>query len=517
MENNPLNMTPIDWFNFYGDFGSIFIGLRAYNMITPFEAALMHPSEPNLNDLNKTTFYLDAATHLITVSKQNKYNFPPTAIISKFMLLSAIKFGSNHVAAISFVAYELMGINIPYIRVGVDYFKIIKKQTRYGGWHTQAKRWKKDEIKEDHSKSFIQQIPKYDDFIIVPDNKSYKSVINNCYNLYSKFEHKPAESCLAEEIPTILNFLRHIFQDHFELGLIYMKVLYEFPTQILPILVLLSEDNETGKTTFINFLEMIFGDNYVLISPEMLVKEFNLSYATKNIIAMEEAFVEKQMGVEKLKSLSTGKSINISRKFIDDNSMPFYGKIIMCTNKVKDFMKINSKEIRFWLREVPSIPGEKNRNIETDMFNEIPKFLRYLLNLPPIMFNKQSRMVFSADQLETMALKMVKEESKSWLFKELEILIHDFFETHPQIPHFYASLKDIKDLWFERNNNATVTFLKKVLQDECNIKPVLSDTGKSVKYYAFDDRVNPHSYKTGTPYYFERQVKVETAITWLVE
>ena len=37
---------------------------------------------------------------------------------------------------------------------------------------------------------------------------------------------------------------------------------------------------------------MIFGNNYVSISPEALTKQFNYNYATKNIITFEEAFVE---------------------------------------------------------------------------------------------------------------------------------------------------------------------------------------------------------------------------------
>ncbi len=146
---------------------------------------------------------------------------------------------------------------------------MVAKDNQYGGTLKFTKRWTKQEIVDDHGKSFLSLIPKYDDFIIVPDNKNYQPVIKNCYNLYSEFTHKPFTGPVKEEdIPVTLNFLKHIFGEHYDLGLIYMKVLYEKPTQKLPILCLVSETNETGKTTFLNFCEMIFGGNYVLVAPD---------------------------------------------------------------------------------------------------------------------------------------------------------------------------------------------------------------------------------------------------------
>lgn len=501
------NLTPVDWFNFYGSFLKIFDGVRDCHAINDNEIALMHCAEPNINDLNHTTFKCCGTE--ITVMKPNKYGFKNGTTISKFMLLSAVQFKGDNQAAISFVLFELMGEEIPYIRVGIDYFKVIHKDTRYGGSHTQIKRWTKDEIKSDHSKTFISSIPRFDDFTIIPDNRNYKSIIKNCYNLYSEFAHIPDEQCTEEQIPVTLNFLKHIFGDQFSMGLTYFKVLYEHPKQILPILCLVSYKNETGKTTFINFLEMIFGGNYVLISPDDLTKNFNSNYATKNIIAIEESFVEKQMGVEKLKSLSTGKSIQVTRKFIEDHPLPFFGKIIMNTNKVKDFMKINSEEIRFWIREVPPITGKKNTLIEQQLFSEIPKFLRYLIGLPEINFNNGTRMVFTQEQLKTDALYNVKEESRSQLFKEIEILVNDYFEDHPQIKSFKVSVKDIKEEWFKNNHQVSMSYIKKVLQEEAGMIPECSEQGRSIKYYKFADESNPNGYKTGTPYEFIRQNEVE--------
>ncbi len=504
MSLNPLRLHPIEWFNYYGDFAYIFKGVRDHNMITPHECALINSAEPTQNDLNITTFHYNPKTHNVAVKKPNAYHFPVGAVISKFALLSAIRFRNSHTEAITHIQFDLMHEPNPYIRVGTDYFKVIHKDTRYGGTHTHIKRWKKDEITQDHGKSFLAAIPRYDDFTIVPNNKTYQAVIKNCYNLYAEFPHVPhTNPVAASDIPVTLNFLRHIFGDHFDLGLRYFKILYEHPTKMGPVLCLVSAENETGKTTFINFLEMIFGNNYVLISPDSLTKDFNSNYATKNIIAVEETFIEKQHAVEKIKSLSTGKSIEVNRKFIEDHSIPFFGKIIMNTNKIYDFMRINDKEIRFWVREVPQITGKKNVLIEQQLFDEIPKFLRFLSDLPAVDFDNGSRTGFLDSEIVTSALLRVKEESRSQLCKELEIFICDFFDNNYWARSFYASPADIKDRWFKNDRQVSANYIRKVIREEFNLEPSCSKTGKSLKYKPFDEQDFMKS-KVGTPYLFVR-------------
>lgn len=56
----------------------------------------------------------------------------------------------------------------------------------------------------------------------------------------------------------IEKLMHHIFEEQYELGLDYMQLLYMQPTQKLPILLLVSEERNTGKTTFPNFLKSIF-------------------------------------------------------------------------------------------------------------------------------------------------------------------------------------------------------------------------------------------------------------------
>lgn len=473
-------------------------------MITPDECALFTPGAPDPNDFNRTTF--KNINGAVQVLKQNAYSFAVNSVISKYTLLWAVKFKFDHAAATSYIMYDLMGMDVPYARIGGDYYKIIEKENRYGGTQTQIKPWKKDEIKQDHSKSILHAIPKYDDFIILPSNTQHQTVKHNCYNLYSKFAHTPHHEPVTEaDIPVSIMFLKHIFGNHFDIGTgIYMKVLYEHPRQILPILTLVSKERDTGKTTFINWIQMIFGDNYTLISPDDLTKTFNAAYASKNIIAVEETFVEKQAGVEKLKYLSTGKTIKVSQKFVSEYDIPLFAKVILCTNKVKDFMKIDDEEIRFWIRHIPVIKGKKNTLIEQQLFDEIPKFLRYMTDLPPINFDTGSRMVLTKEQIYTEALNDAKHESRSWLYKEIEILICDVFDNNPDLTSFMASLTDIKEKWFLTNQQVTRGYIRKVLQDEAGLIPQCSPNGTSIRYSKFGEEQVGTLWKTGTPYEFFR-------------
>jgi hypothetical protein len=479
-----ISINPFDWFCQFGEFEDIFKNkLDTYELKDNY-VWKKYSKEP--------IFKFDNLT--IEVINNNDFDLL-NGVYSKFQLLTQIRFKNNYFHSLSFVKFNLMKIAVPYIRVGTDYYKIIHKEDRYGGISQQLKAWKKEEIKLDHNSDLIQRIDKYDDFTIIPNNIDYQQSLNGFYNLYPKFQHTP----LSGTYDTSIKFMNHIFGEQIELGLKYMKLLFEFPKQIMPILVLVSTERETGKTTFLNWIQMIFGQSSVMVSPTEITRDFNSLYANKNIIMIDEAVAEKGATVEKLKSIATAKTISVNQKFVSEYSIPFYGKIILCTNKETDFMKIDDDEIRFWIRKIKPIE-EKNTQIETQLFNEIPAFLDFLLNLSPIDFSK-SRMVFTKDEIATDSLNSVKEESRSGLYKELEILIDDHFNNNHNLNEFTATSKDIKEKWFIHNNNFSISYIRKVLKDEMKCKIL-----QMQRYVAFED--NSITKKTGTPFIFYRKNEV---------
>jgi hypothetical protein len=504
-ESNPL-LNAVDYFNFYGSFISIFEGIKQCNVKSETEVCLLNPDSLDPQELNKPTFILNKF-NTIDVMKKNSYRLGVGAKVSKFMVLAAVKFQGDSFAAMSYVNFEIMKSDIPYIRVGTDYFKVIAKKDRYKSENTLLKPWKKDEIKQDHGKQLLGMIYKFDDFTIYPDNVEYTPVLNNCYNLYAKFAHKfVIDEVNQKDIPVTMGLIHHIFGDQWELGLKYMKILYENPRQILPVLALVSTERETGKTTFLNWIQMLFGENTTLINPSDLTSNFNDAYATKNIIMIDETTIDKQQTIEKLKSIATAKTMSVSQKFVSHYSVPFFGKVIFCTNKESDFMRIDEEEIRFWVRKIKLIKGAKNTNIETDLFNEIPKFLKYLIQLPAIDFSK-SRMVFTKDEILTESLQVVMEESKSTLRKEIEMNLDDFFMNNDGIEFIEATAKDVKMQWFSLNHKFDACYIRKVIKDEMKVVIL-----KNKKYKGFPNQNYPQSSKTGLPFLFKNPYHIKNKV-----
>lgn len=460
-------LNPVDYFNFFGSFTGIFDGVKEAIVKSETEICGVLEGAINEGDIDIPTFTL--VEGLVHTHRKNKLKIDVGSKISKFMLLTAVKFKGDYSAAISFVTFYVMKSEVPYIRVGTNYFKMIKKHDRYNNENFILKPWNKDEIKLDHGKQILSLIYKFDDFTIVPSNLDYQPVLNNCYNLYCKFVHVPySKPVTMDMMPATMGVMNQIFGEQLDLGFKYMKVLYERPWQILPVLSLVSFKRGTGKTTYLNWIQMLFGENCTLINPADLTISFNDSYATKNIIMIDETVIDKAHTIEKLKSIATAKTMSVSQKFVNHYSVPFYGKIIMCTNKETDFMRIDEEEVRFWVRKLEPLESKLDTNIEEKLFNEIPMFLRYISDLPEIDYSR-SRMVFTEDEIKTASLFNIKEESKSTLRKEIEYFVTDVFDNYPGMEYFEMTPKDIKDKWFLRNQNVSISYIRKVLKEEMKV------------------------------------------------
>ncbi len=363
-----------------------------------------------------------------------------------------------------------------YIRVGTDYFKKIIKPDRFGIKRSELKKWTKEAITLDHggsdgkTKKFLSDIPKYDDFIIAPDNNGVVSSIDNCYNMYTPFTHQPKKG----DWKWTALMLEHLFGEQLKIGMIYLKVLFEYPKQALPILTLVSKTRQTGKSTFLDWLNMIFGANMAMIDPDVIGSTFNSEYATSNIIAIDETILDKQIAVEKIKSLATKKFISVNMKNVSQFKLPFFGKIILASNNEDKFMRIDEDEIRFWVRKI-GIPKVENHNILNDMIAEIPAFLYELKSMKPIDFTK-SRMVLTAEMIQNDTLEAVKLQSRSGLHKELMELFTDYFEEEQRNEFVYARPSDIKSKWFRSDNSVPINYIRQVIKNEMNIEQMTRST-----------------------------------------
>ena len=126
--------------------------------------------------------------------------------------------------------------------------------------------WNVETLRQDYGKSYLACIPKYDGFCTVPDHTNYRREIDGFLNRYEPIPFQPADGIF----PHIHDFFAHIFGEQVELGYDYLQLLYLRPLQRLPVLLLVSDERNTGKTTFLNLLKSIFGGNVTFNTNEDL-------------------------------------------------------------------------------------------------------------------------------------------------------------------------------------------------------------------------------------------------------
>lgn len=241
---------------------------------------------------------------------------------------------------------------IPYLRIGTVYYKQIEKPLISGDKNIVLSRWSRETIIHDHEKNFLSQIPKYDGFCCIPNHLRFQQIVDGFYNIYNEIPFKPSSEIddlekLKLLIPNSLEFMQHIFGNQIELGMDYLKILFEFPTQILPILCLVSKERATGKSTFLKWLKEIFGMNMSYIKGNSFGSQFNSDWIAMLIVAIDEVFFDRKEITERLKYLSTTNKDKLENKGKDREEVDFFAKFVLCSNNEENFIRIDESEIRF--------------------------------------------------------------------------------------------------------------------------------------------------------------------------
>ena len=388
-----------------------------------------------------------------------------------------------------------------YVRVGTDYFKYIKVRNPHSKQLEEIlKPWKRSTIVEDNGKNFPNHVMKLETFVNYPDHVAYQEIIDNCLNSYARFMYRPDPD--TDPPTATLKFLSHIFGsgtvkvahpkrskpdgtpetievNELALGLDYMKLLYEQPTRMLPILCLVSKSRETGKTTFFDYLQNVFSANCTFIGAKDLEGDFNYHYASKLCIIIDEALISKQESVEKLKSLSTAKNIMVNNKGVAQYPQAFFGKILLGSNNIRNFIRTDEDEIRFWVRNVPKIPIEdRDTELMDKLVEEIPAFLHYL-NTRSMATEKLSRAWFHPPLLVTDALREVRKHSVSTVQRTITGWVRGIFWAKDELHTILMTAKDIKKEMFPGQQRADEVYIKQVLKEDMGLKTFRNKEGKA--------------------------------------
>ena len=310
-----------------------------------------------------------------------------------------------------------------FIRVGTTLYKIVEQPKLNGGYVRKRIAWNNETLRQDYGKDYIGSVPKYDGFCTVPEHIGYHPVVGKFLNLYEPIDHQPKEGDFSH----IQSLVGHIFGEQYELGMDYLQLLYLQPIQKLPILLLVSEERNTGKSTFLNFLKLLFQNNVTFNTNEDFRSQFNSDWAGKLLIVVDEVLLSRREDSERLKNLSTTLSYKVEAKGKDRDEIVFFAKFVLCSNNEYLPVIIDAGETRYWVRKIDRLQSD-----DTDFLQklkaEIPAFL-YHLQHRPLSTEKESRMWFAPSLLHTEALRKIIRSNRNRLEIEMCELVLDIMAS----------------------------------------------------------------------------------------
>ena len=286
-------------------------------------------------------------------------------------------------------------------RIGTAYYKLVSRPNAAGELIECRIPWTIEAIRQDYGKDFVAGIPKYDGFCCVPAHVGYQPVVGTFLNKYAAISHAPVEG----DFPTIRAIVAHIFGEQYELGMDYLQLLYLRPTQKLPILLLVSEERNTGKSTFLNFLKAIFEGNATFNTNENFRSQFNDDWNGKLIILVDEVLLNKREDSERLKNLSTTYNYKMEAKGRDREEVSFFAKFVLCSNNEHLPVIIDPGETRYLVRKVERLTVE-DTNFLAKAKEEIPALLHFL-GERKLSTAEESRMWFAHELIATDALRKI--------------------------------------------------------------------------------------------------------------
>lgn len=369
-------------------------------------------------------------------------------------------------------------------RIGDEYYQLIDTPVPNGKkgqviFEQRLVGRKKNEISQDHGKECFNSIEKFKGFTNVANHIDYQPVIGGHWNLYYNVDHKTEKG----DFPTIKKFLKHLFEEHEENEMIYdyLTIMYRNPMQKLPVVCLVSKEQETGKSTFIYLLKLIFKQNLAIISNSDLVGEFNSHWTSSLIVASEETLLEKKDGYEKIKSLSTAFEINRNEKNKTSAPIPCMIHFVFCSNHEEDFIKIDDYDSRLWIRKVGK-RKETIENFDSLLEQEIPQFVHFLENREVVYKSKGDRLFFNAKDFETNAKRTVIQNSEPSVIKDLRAALSEYFSRFDQ-EECLMTVANIKQ-YFQIKGE--VNYLNKVIKTYFNTPKWTNAKGEEgVTTYSF--------------------------------
>ena len=362
-----------------------------------------------------------------------------------------------------------------YMRVGTTLYKVVNQPCASGGYEKRRVIWNNSTLRQDYGKNYLATVPKYDGFCTVPDHLNYRKEIDGFLNLYEPIEHTPQ----IGDFPNIRSLVLHIFGEQYNLGLDYLQLLFLQPLQKLPILLLVSEERNTGKSTFLNFLKAVFGDNVTFNTNEDFRSQFNSDWAGKLLIVVDEVLLNRREDSERLKNLSTTFNYKVEAKGKDRTEIAFFAKFVLCSNNEYLPVIIDAGETRYWVRKINPLQND-DTNFLQKLKEEIPAFL-FFLTQRELSTEKESRMWFNPKLTHTAALQKIIRSNRNRLEIEMAELFLDIMSN-----------MDVESVSFCLNDLMTLLIYSQVKAEKYQVRKVVQEVWKltsapnSLSYTAYE-------------------------------
>ena len=361
------------------------------------------------------------------------------------------------------------------MRVGTTLYKVVNQPCASGGYEKRRVIWNNSTLRQDYGKNYLATVPKYDGFCTVPDHLNYRKEIDGFLNLYEPIEHTPQ----IGDFPNIRSLVLHIFGEQYNLGLDYLQLLFLQPLQKLPILLLVSEERNTGKSTFLNFLKAVFGDNVTFNTNEDFRSQFNSDWAGKLLIVVDEVLLNRREDSERLKNLSTTFNYKVEAKGKDRTEIAFFAKFVLCSNNEYLPVIIDAGETRYWVRKINPLQND-DTNFLQKLKEEIPAFL-FFLTQRKLSTEKESRMWFNPKLTHTAALQKIIRSNRNRLEIEMAELFLDIM-ANMNVESVSFCLNDLMTLLIYSQVKAEKHQVRKVVQEVWK----LTSAPNSLSYTAYE-------------------------------
>ena len=361
------------------------------------------------------------------------------------------------------------------MRVGTTLYKVVNQPCASGGYEKRRVIWNNSTLRQDYGKNYLATVPKYDGFCTVPDHLNYRKEIDGFLNLYEPIEHTPQ----IGDFPNIRSLVLHIFGEQYNLGLDYLQLLFLQPLQKLPILLLVSEERNTGKSTFLNFLKAVFGDNVTFNTNEDFRSQFNSDWAGKLLIVVDEVLLNRREDSERLKNLSTTFNYKVEAKGKDRTEISFFAKFVLCSNNEYLPVIIDAGETRYWVRKINPLQND-DTNFLQKLKEEIPAFL-FFLTQRELSTEKESRMWFNPKLTHTAALQKIIRSNRNRLEIEMAELFLDIM-SNMNVESVSFCLNDLMTLLIYSQVKAEKHQVRKVVQEVWK----LTSAPNSLSYTAYE-------------------------------